>query len=161
MMIRPTMQGDFEAFARLINYYIRNTPIHFGLVDVTAANFEAQWRESRNTYPWFTAEIDGIFAGYAKAAPWRERAAYAKTAEVAIYVEDHAHRTGVGRALYEQLLAALKSRGFHTAIAGATMPNDASVKFHEAMGFIEVGTFREVGTKFDQWHDVRFWQKML
>jgi phosphinothricin acetyltransferase len=29
------------------------------------------------------------------------------------------------------------------------------------MGFRHVGTFREVGRKFEQWHDVGFWQLML
>lgn len=159
--IRPTAPGDFEAIANLTNHYIRHTAIHFGYDDVTPAEFERAWIDTRATYPWFTAEVDGRFAGYAKAAVWRERAAYKWCAETAIYMEDFAQRTGAARALYQVLLDELKARGFHTAIAGATLPNPASVRFHETMGFKTIGTFREVGRKFDQWHDVIFWQKML
>ncbi|MCA9294171.1 MAG: N-acetyltransferase [Phycisphaerales bacterium] len=159
--IRPTSPGDFEAIANLTNHYIRHTAVHFGYQDVTAQDFEQAWRETHNTYPWLTAELDGRFAGYAKAGVWRERAAYKFSAETAIYIEDFAYRTGIARALYQTLLDELKARGFHTAVAGATLPNDVSVRFHEAMGFKTIGTFREVGRKFDQWHDVIFWQKML
>ena len=161
MHIRATTPDDFGAMARLTNHYIRHTAVHFSTTDVTAADFEAHWRESHETYPWFTAEIDGVFAGYAKSGMWRERDAYRLTVETAIYVESDAHGKGVGRALYRALLDELRARGFHTAVAGATLPNDASVKFHESLGFNTVGVFREVGRKFDRWHDVIFWQKML
>ncbi len=112
-------------------------------------------------FPWLAAEQGGDFAGYAKSGTWRARDAYARTAEVTVYVEPACHRMGVGRALYTALLALLKARGFHTAIGGITLPNPGSVGLHEAMGFRHVGTFREVGRKFAAWHDVGFWQLML
>ena len=39
--------------------------------------------------------------------------------------------------------------------------NTVSVHLHERFGFREVGTFREVGFKFDRWLDVVHMQKML
>ena len=128
---------------------------------MTEAEFAAPWLEGREKHPWLAAELDGEFAGYAKAGVWRARDAYAKTAEVTVYVDERFHRRGVGRSLYAELFARLESLGFHTAVAGITLPNEGSVRLHEAMGFAYVGTFREVGRKFDAWHDTGWWQLML
>jgi phosphinothricin acetyltransferase len=41
------------------------------------------------------------------------------------------------------------------------VPNPASERLHEALGFELVGTFREVGHKHGRWCDVRWFQKQL
>jgi len=41
------------------------------------------------------------------------------------------------------------------------LPNEASVRLHEKLGFEKASHFKEVGFKFDQWIDVGYWQKML
>jgi phosphinothricin acetyltransferase len=43
-------------------------------------------------------------------------------------------------------------------VAGITLPNDASVGIHEALGFEPVGVYRNVGYKNGQWWDVGWWQ---
>ena len=68
---------------------------------------------------------------------------------------------GVGSALYRDLFPRLKNKGFHAAFAAITLPNLKSVTLHEAVGFTHVGIFKEVGRKFDTWHDVGWWQKIL
>ena len=44
------------------------------------------------------------------------------------------------------------------ACAGVTLPNEASVGLHEALGFDPVGVYRRVGWKVGAWHDVGWWQ---
>lgn len=161
MRVRPTIEADFAAIAALTNGFIRKTAIHFGYAEVTAAELIDAWRSSRATYPWLTAEVDGAFAGYAKAGVWRTREAYQWTAESGIYVEASRRGSGVGRALYAELIEELRRRGFHSVIGGVTLPNDASVRLHESMGFEFVGRVRDAGHKLGAWHDVGFWQLML
>jgi L-amino acid N-acyltransferase YncA len=45
-----------------------------------------------------------------------------------------------------------------TACAGITLPNDASVGLHEAMGFTSIGVYRHIGFKRGAWRDVGWWQ---
>jgi phosphinothricin acetyltransferase len=73
---------------------------------------------------------------------------------------DHA-RLGVATALYTALIDRLAGLGFHAAVAAVTLPNPASVALHERLGFTHAGTFREVGRKFDAWHDVAFFQRPI
>ena len=159
--IRPTEPRDMEPIAQLTNIYIETTAIHFSTEPISAAHYLDLWTRDKPRFPWCTAEINGEFTGYAKAATWRERAAYDHTAEVAVYVHPDHHRKGVARALYTELLDQLRARGFHAAIGCLTLPNDASQRLHEALGFEFVATYKQVGRKFDKWHDVAFYQIML
>jgi phosphinothricin acetyltransferase len=160
--VRAVDDRDFDAIAALTNEYIANTPIHFGYEKVTGAELRDAWWPKHATYPYLVAvDEDDRFLGYAKAGAWRERAAYQWTAEVGIYVAANSHRRGVGRTLYAELIAQCKVRGFHTLVGGITLPNEASVRLHEALGFVKVAHFQCVGWKLGRWHDVGFWQLVL
>ncbi|MFN0132611.1 MAG: N-acetyltransferase family protein [Phycisphaerales bacterium] len=161
MLIRPTIEADLPAITSLTNTFIVATPIHFSFEPLPVAEMLHMWREGRDRYPWLTAEVDGRFAGYAKAGVWRTRAAYQWTAEAGIYVETDCRARGIGSALYAAIIDDLRRRGFHSVIGGVTLPNQASVKLHESLGFEFVGRFRHAGHKFGQWHDVGFWQLPL
>jgi L-amino acid N-acyltransferase YncA len=115
----------------------------------------------RASHAWLVAEIGGAIAGFAYGSPHRERAAYASSCDVAVYVDPAHARQGVGRALYAALLPILAGKGLHAAFAGIALPNDASVGLHEAMGFTPVGIYREVGWKMGGWRDVGWWQRLL
>lgn len=112
-------------------------------------------------YPWLVAEADGGVAGYAYASPHRTRAAYRWVADVTVYVERGHQRHGLGRALYGALLELLGRQGVQVACAGITLPNEASVRLHEALGFEPVGVYRRIGWKAGAWHDVGWWQREL
>jgi phosphinothricin acetyltransferase len=75
-----------------------------------------------------------------------------------VYVAQQSRRRGVGRALYDALLALLARQGVRTVCAGVTLPNEASVGLHEACGFRPVGTYRRIGFKNGAWRDVGWWQ---
>ena len=80
------------------------------------------------------------------------------TVEVSAYVDRSAHRLGLGRRLYTELFDRLKERGYRLLVAGITLPNEASVGIHEALGFEPVGVYRNIGFKNGEWWDVGWWQ---
>ena len=112
-------------------------------------------------WPWLVAEIDGAVAGYAYATAHHARVAYRWSTDVSVYVDAGHHRRGVGRALYEALLALLAQQGLYEACAGITLPNDASVGLHESLGFAPVGVYASIGFKLGRWWDVGWWQRPL
>jgi L-amino acid N-acyltransferase YncA len=93
-------------------------------------------------------KTNGRVVGYAYGGPHQERAAYRFSCEVSVYVEQGRLRTGSGRALYEALFKRLAARGYLMAVAGMTLPNEASAGLHRAMGFEPVGVYRRIGWKF-------------
>src|SRR3546814_13834884 len=96
---------------------------------------------------------DGTFLGFSYTSQFRERRAYRFAVETSVYVAGELQRNGVGRMLYEALLDTLESQGLTQAIVAIALPNDASIKLHEAMGFFRAGVYREIGYKHGQWRD--------
>jgi L-amino acid N-acyltransferase YncA len=89
----------------------------------------------------------------ADAPEHRERLAYQWSVDVSCYVHERARRRGVGKALYEALKRVLRAQGFCNAFAGIALPNAASVGLHEAVGFVALGKYRNVGFKLGAWRD--------
>lgn len=141
------------------NHYIATTAVHFAHAPIAEAELCAQWQRDRERWPWWVADDGGTALGYAKAGTWRARAAYQWTTELGLYVAAPARGRGIGRALYAALLDELPRRGFRSAIAGITLPNDASIALHRAFGFASVGIVEDAGWKHGRWHAVEFWQK--
>lgn len=159
MAIRPARADDFAAIAAITNHYVETTAIHFAYEPVAEADLRAMWERSAERHVWLVAEEAGAVAGYAKSGTWRERAAYAWTCEVGLYVAHDVRSRGIGTALYTALLEELRRRGFRSAVAGITLPNEASIALHRRLGFTHVGTFEDAGWKHGAWHGVDFWQK--
>jgi len=159
-MIRSPRAEDFPAIATITNHYIATTAIHFGYEPVSADSLREHCLASAR-FPWLVAEEAGLVVGYAKAGTWRDRAAYQWTTEVGLYLEAGMQGRGIGTTLYTELLAELTRRDFRSAIAGITLPNDASLALHRRLDFVSVGVVREAGYKHGRWHDIEFMQKRL
>ena len=111
--------------------------------------------------PWLVWETDGVVIGFGYATSWKARAAYRHSVESSIYLAPDVTGRGLGSQLYAALIADLRQRGLHCVIGGAALPNPASVRLHEKLGFQKVAEFRQVGLKFGRWIDVAYWQLML
>lgn len=164
MLIRPVRPTDFDAIARMVNPYITSSHVHFGTEMVTGDALRDEWERVHAQYAFVVGcdEADPReLHGFARTSAWRTRAAYAWTAEVGVYVAPERHRRGVARALYGALIGASRRQGYHALVAGIALPNDPSVRLHEALGFEPVGVFREAGSKLGRAIDVGFWQLLL
>lgn len=161
-MIRQATNDDAPAMAQMYNAYILETTITFETDPLDAAEMARRMGAvAAAKMPWLVLEQDGRLAGYCYAHPWKERAAYQHTVETTIYLAPEFQGRGLGRQLYQELLAELKKRPVHAVIAVVALPNPASVGLHESLGFTQVAHFREVGRKFERWIDVGSWQLML
>ena len=128
---------------------------------VEAGEMGRRMLELQSTHPWIVAESEGTVIGYCYASPHRPRPGYRWCTEVSVYVSPDRHRGRVGRALYTALFEILELQRYVTAYAGITLPNPASVAFHEAMGFVEIGTYENIGYKLGVWHDVVWYSRLL
>jgi phosphinothricin acetyltransferase len=160
-MIRDASERDAAACAAIYAPYVTDTAITFESDPPAVAEMAERIAAASRTHAWLVLEDDGRVVGYAYGSPYKERAAYRWSCEVSVYVESGRRRTGAGRALYEALFDRLAERGFRTAVAGMTMPNDSSVGLHRAMGFERVGIYRRIGWKHGAWHDVAWTQRPI
>lgn len=159
--VRPAREGDAAACAAIYAPYVNDTAVTFETHPPSTAEMAQRIAASLRTHAWVVLEDQRRIVGYAYGGPFHSRPAYRWACEVSVYLELGRRRSGGGRALYEALLARLIQRGFRIAVAGMTLPNDASVGLHEAMGFQPVGTYRRIGFKLGAWHDVAWTQLTL
>ncbi len=157
-MIRNVDIGDAKSLADIYNHYVINTIITFDRKPKTVQEFEEKINEITSKFPFFIFEENNEILGYTYGSVWRKKPSYQNTVETTIYLKNGVQGNGIGSQLYNHLIDTLKSKNYHTLIGVMTLPNDASVKLHEKLGFKKVAHFHEVGRKFDQWHDVGFWQ---
>jgi L-amino acid N-acyltransferase YncA len=161
VIIRDATAADAAACAAIYAPYVLQTSVSFEVEPPTPDQMAARISAASAKHAWLVLEVDGRVVGYAYAHPFAERAAYRWSCQVSIYLERERHRSGGGRLLYEALLARLADRGYRRAMAGMTMPNEASAGFHQALGFEPVGVYRRVGWKNGAWHDVAWVQKTI
>jgi phosphinothricin acetyltransferase len=159
--VRSANPADAVACAAIYAPYVTDTAITFETEPPSAKEMAQRIAAAVRRHAWMVLEDEGQVAGYAYGASFKSRAAYRWSCEVSVYLELGRRRTGAGRALYDALFARLVERGFRTAVAGMTLPNDASIGFHRAMGFEPVGTYRRIGWKHNAWHDVAWTQRPL
>jgi L-amino acid N-acyltransferase YncA len=157
--IRVATAADAEAIAAIYAPYVQGSVISFEETPPSGPEMAGRIEATLPTHPFVVFEAAGGIVGYAYAGAHAPRAAYRWSCNVSVYVAEGAHRRGVGRALYAALFELLERQGFHSLFAGITLPNDKSVGLHEAMGFVHLGTYREVGFKFGAWHDVGYWRR--
>jgi phosphinothricin acetyltransferase len=159
--VRAASEQDAAACAAIYAPYVTDTAITFELDPPSAAEMAQRITAASRSYAWLVFEQEGRVVGYAYGSRFNPRAAYRWACEVSVYVEVGRRRTGAGRVLYEALLARLAERGFRVAVAGMTLPNEASLGLHCALGFEPVGTYRRIGFKHGTWHDVAWTQRVL
>jgi L-amino acid N-acyltransferase YncA len=161
MIVRDAMPADAAACAAIYAPYVRETIVSFELEPPTPEEMAERMAASQARHAWLVLEKDGRVVGYAYANRFSARPAYRWSVEVSIYLERGRRRGGGGRRLYEALLDRLAARGYRRAMAGMSLPNEASVAFHRALGFEPVGVYREVGWKDGAWHDVAWVQRTI
>lgn len=159
LIVREAQDSDVPAILEIYNPYITRTAVSFEEEPVTEPEIRRRIEEVQSyALPWLCAELDGRLAGYAYATRWRERSAYRFTAETTIYLAEGFLGRGIGNRLYSALLDRVHAAGMHQVMAVITLPNPASVRLHEKLGYVKVAHFSQVGYKFDRWLDVGYWQ---
>ena len=169
-LVRPATPADAEAAAAIYAPYVAETAVSFESAPPDAAEMARRIKATlASGFPWVVAERSGVVVGYAYAGPFRKREAYAPSAELSVYVAESAHGRGIGRALVEAVEDACRARGnanLLACVAAAPEPGDpfltdASLRFHERLGFAPCARFHACASKFGRWYDIVYLEKRL
>lgn len=153
---------DVPAITAIYAHYVANSTATFD-TDAPGQTFIADkfGHMVDQGHPVIMAERDGKLLGYAYASTFRPRYAYRFTCEDTLYLAHDAVGQGVGSALLAKLIEKSQTFGFRQMVAVITAGNPASIKLHEKHGFVTMGTYPELGFKFDKWLDIVHMQRRL
>ena len=161
--IRPATIDDVPRLTEIYNHYLVHTAITFDLDPVTVAErreWFGQFAETGRHQLLVATGADGV-VGYAGSHQFRTKKAYDTTVETTIYCAPGALGRGIGGTLYAALFEALGREDVRLAVAGITVPNEASIALHERCGFVHAGRMHAVGRKFGRFWDVEWMEKEL
>jgi phosphinothricin acetyltransferase len=162
VLVRLARAADAAAIAALYRPYVEHSRISFEELAPGAIEMERRIAGEKPGYhPWLVAEEAGQLLAFASSAPFRSRRAYRWSVETGIYLASNAQGRGLGRGLLAALTELLRRQNYVSAIGAIALPNEPSVRLHEALGFVAAGTYRATGFKMGEWIDVGLWQKDL
>lgn len=159
--IRPVMEHDASALLAIYAPYVERTAITFEYEPPSLVEFTGRIQNIAGTFPYLVCEDGSGVCGYAYAGKHMARKAYQWGVETTVYIDGNHHSRGMGSALYGALLTLLRGLGYFSAYALITMPNEKSVKLHEAHAFTPIGVLRKTGYKLGAWHDVLYMEAFL
>ena len=159
--VRRADPADLPRIAAIYDEQVATATSTFDLEPAPLSYWEARLASTEVGDHVLVAEVDGVVRGYAYSSSYRPRPAYGLTRESSVYLDPEARGQGLGRQLYDALLALLREDGMHTVLAVVAAPNPASEALHVACGFERVGLLPEVGRKFDRWVDTAFYALVL
>jgi phosphinothricin acetyltransferase len=158
--VRPAGSDDAAAVAAIFGHYVEHSTATF--VETPPAEEEWQSRIEAATLPFLVATDGGEVVGFARLTQWRDKDAYRRTAEDAVYVAPTATGRGVGRALLDALIERAAVEGIREIVAViAETGDEASMRLHLAAGFAERGRLTGVGHKQGKWLDTVLLQRSL
>ena len=160
-MIRNVKITDASTIANIYNHYILNTNVTFEEVAITADEMKKRISATIPKLPWMVFEKQQEVIGYAYASNWKGRIGYRFSFEISVYLKDGQQGQGIGTQLYATLIDNLIEQGAKNIIGGVALPNPASVRLHEKLGFKKVAHYEKIGVKFGEWIDVAYWQLVV
>ncbi len=161
MIVRPATTSDADAIAAPLNAHLATTTFEWTETPQTRGSI-LEWLDQHETV--LVADGQGEVVGVAAYGWFRDavkRPGYRFTVENTIHVREDRWATGVGRSLMETLINEARERGKHTMIAAIDSTNEASLRFHRRLGFVEVARMPGIGAKFGRWLDLVLLQLRL
>jgi L-amino acid N-acyltransferase len=162
MDVRRATSTDIPRIFEIFNYEISAGVNAFDTQPIEGAAQQVWFDTHRDPrFPLLVSTESDNVIGWASLSPWAKHGAYARTAEISVFI-DHTHRgRGVGRAVLGRLIDEGREGGHHVLLARVEASNVASRRLHVSHSFAEVGVMREVGWKHGRYLDVILFQMML
>ncbi len=163
MLLRDARTEDLPGILAIYNQVIETSTAIYN-DDPVPLDDRGRWLAARRQqgFPVIVAMNGDAVAGFASFGEWRGAwPGYRHTVEHSVHVADGVRGQGVGRLLMEALFPRAREMGKHVMIGGIDADNEASIRFHERLGFDRVAHFHQVGRKFGRWLDLVFMQKLM
>jgi len=160
--VRDATEQDLPGVLAIYNEVIATSTAVYADLPVTLDD-RLQWWRARTAqgYPVLVASDASGIVGFSTFGDFRTWPGYRFTVEHTVHVRADRRGRMVGRELMQALFPRAAALGKHVMIAGIDAANEASIRFHERLGFVRAAHLREVGFKFGRWLDLVLMQRSI
>lgn len=161
--VRDATADDLPAITTIYNDVLRTSAAIWRDEPVSLADRATWFRaQQERGHPVLVAVgADGDVLGFASLGDFRPWPGYHPTVEHSIHVAEAHRGEGVGRRLMAAVIERAATMGKEVLVAGVDAGNTASIRFHERLGFVEVGRMPGIGRKFGEPVDLVLLQRGL
>jgi L-amino acid N-acyltransferase len=162
IQIRSALRSDCPGILEIYNEAVLNTTASYDYEPRTLEH-RLTWFDDhqKSGFPIFVAIDDDRVVGWSALNRYHDRKGYRFTSENSVYIAVDRRGQGIGKLLLAPLIESARKLGLHAIIAVIDSENQASVRLHARFGFETVGTFKEVGYKFNRWLNVVYMELLL
>jgi len=136
--IREATQADWPTIVSIYNAAVPEQTATADLDPLSLAECRP-WLRDRQGYPLWAIACEGTVAGWLAFEPFYDRAAYAATAEVSLYIAPAWRGCGLGQQLLQAAIGTGPRLGFKTLVGLVFEHNSASLRLFGRLGFVRWG----------------------
>jgi len=144
-MIRDASESDLETIVAIYNASI---PARLATADTEPVSVDSRraWFRDRDPgrHPIWVEEREGRVVGWLSFGKFYGRPAYAATAELSVYVDPSAHRSGIATQMVNHAFQRADSLGLTTFLAFVFAHNERSASLCRKFGFEQWGRLPRV-----------------
>ena len=159
--LKPITEKDLLYVIEVYDYYILNSTATFHTDPITIDELKTFFPVGSEKYPSFLIYFNDEVCGYCYINRYKPRAAYNRTAEIVIYLQEGYQGKGIGYYVLGKLETLALQIGFKVLLAGITSENIGSIATFEKLGYEKCAHLKQVGEKFGRILDVVLYQKII
>jgi L-amino acid N-acyltransferase len=161
LRIRRAVHSDLPSIFAIYDEEVLHGTATFDTVPYTPEQREA-WLKAHQSehHPALVAD-EGKVLAFGTLSPWTDRPGCQHIAEVAVFVDRHCNRDGLGQRLFQELIVHARTVGLGVLISGVCPENQPAHELDTAFGFRYVGTLQRVGKKFGRYLDLELFELQL
>lgn len=161
VQVRAAKRGDAKQIAQIYNQGIQDRMATFETAERSEAE-RIKWLKERDPrYRVLVAVGDLGVVGWLSLNPFSTRPVYRLVADVSIYVERNARRSGIGSRLLKQGLREARNQGFHKLVLTLFPENHSARALYLRHGFRSVGVLHQQGMLDGIWRDTEMMENIL
>ena len=153
--------SDLTEVKKIYDQYIINTTVTFHTRPVSIEELKQFICIDHPRYKSYLILCDDNMAGYCYLSCYKNREAYDRTAEIAIYLKSEYCGKGIGQMAFRYLEEEAQKVGLKNIIGNVTGSNRESMALFEKLGYTQCARFKNIGEKFGSLLDVVSYQKEL
>lgn len=156
--IRTFKEGDLLKMLEVFNYYAKNS---FSVYCDFELSIDMYMHVVDDAKVLLIVEDGEKFVGYGYISKFLPFPNFGKTGLLTYFISKEYTEKGIGTQLLCNLVEEGKNLGITNLLANISDKNVQSIRFHEKHGFKNIGTFANVGTKFNENLSIVWMQKEL
>jgi L-amino acid N-acyltransferase YncA len=161
IIFKEPQENELPFILDIYNYYIINSTANYYVNQISIQQLKNHIFINHDKYKTYLIYNNDKLLGFCFLTQFRKKDAYARTAEVGIYLKPEFTGKKIGEKAIAHLENVAKNNNINVLVASISSENTPSMKLVEKIGYVQCAHYKEVAEKFGRLLGVIDYQKIL